>query len=277
MIGRLRKARKPRIHAPRRFGERVGRFFHRLFLCLVVIGVLALVGFVGFAFYRFLYRSDFFKVGEVLISGANGRVEHRIRRFLLREHLSDENLWKLDTEAVRATIEEIPKVQNAAVTKRYPNQLLIEVRQRQIAALVLNDPILAIDAERVVVEAFTTRHPRALQYPFITGLDLARADLGDEIQSEDLTKALFLLSSLARRAPTLFSRISEVHCGTQNNLTLLLKGGTEIRFGSGNPIEKMPALDTFLSHKGEPEQFAYIDLRFDGQVPWKPIEFRTTE
>jgi cell division septal protein FtsQ len=155
------------------------------------------------------------------------------------------------------------------VRKRYPSKLRIALRQRRMAALLFQDPILAIDDEGVVIETLTPRHPKALDFPFISGLPSERARLGDRIRNEALANALLLLSCLSAGAPDLLKKTSEVHCGENSHITLLLESGTEIRFGAGNPVRKMPLLETFLAKMGSPDQFAYVELRFEGQIPYK--------
>jgi hypothetical protein len=55
-----------------------------------------------------------------------------------------------------------------------------------------------------------------------------------------------------------------------DSISAHLKGGTEVRFGDGNPIDKLPALETFIALKreqgGDPFSALYIDLRFENQI-----------
>jgi cell division septal protein FtsQ len=251
---------------------RVGYFLLRLLIVALFFGFLGGLGWLGYVLQRFLLHSDYFAVREIQVAGPplERLVARQIEGRLSRLGVQGQNLLLLKPEAVRQDLEAIPKVRSVQVEKIFPGRVRVTVAPRELAALLLSDPILGIDKEGVVIELLSARHPKALEFPFISGLQLGRPQLGDQIRSQTLTSSLLLLSCLRSRSPVLFQKSSEVHCDSENSLTLLLKGGTEIRFGSGNPIQKMPILDTFLEKMGAPEQYAYIDLRFDSQVPCKP-------
>ena len=258
----------------KRFARRVAGFFVRVVLAAALLCVLGLIVVLGWRLYGFLYRSDYFLLRETQVAfaegsetGAEASIERQIRNKLRRDGLGEGNLIRLDPEAARRAVESVPRVRKAVVAKRYPSRLEIVVEQRRIAVLLLHDPILAIDAEGVVIEKLTLRHRPVLEFPFVSGLELGRMRLGDRVASEGLTRALQLLSSLEKGKPTLAAEVSEVHCDTENRLTLILKGGTEVRFGADDPIWKMPILETFIRERGAAQKFAYIDLRLDGQVP----------
>ena len=260
------RAGKPRV------GERIATFFLRLIALVIIGGFLVAASWVSYRFYYFILRSDYFSTTDLAITPLTLKpeIKREIQEKLDEEKIRGTNLLLLNTAQVRQALETIPKVKSAALNKRYPDKLSVGVTLREMAGILQHDPILAVDHEGVVIEQLSMQHPRILDFPFISGLQLGPLRLGDPIRSETLTRALHLLSCLQNQEPLLFKKVSEVHCDNENGITLLIRGGTEIRFGDGNPIQKMPALETFLQKVGAPEQFVYIDLRFDGQVPYKP-------
>lgn len=264
-----KKRYRPRTARPR-YNVSVGRILLRFLVLSVFLAILACIITGGVMLYRFMYHSRYFEVRDVILTGADAdpAVKNQIERRIQQEKLNEANLLQIQEVAVQGAVQQNPKVKRALAAKQYPNRLLIGVTLRHAVAYVLNDPILAIDEEGFAMDRLVVRDPGILDHPFITGLDKMSLAVGSQIQSEALTKALLLLSCLENRAPALFAKTSEVHCDDKESLTLLLNGGTEIRFGNGNPIEKMPAFDTFAQKYGIPEQFAYIDLRFEGQIPY---------
>lgn len=274
-----RKRRFPKPAPPLRAGARLLRLMLRLFLLAFFLGILALVGWFGLALYRFMFQSDYFnyeedrvsiRFGESSPTGEEDTIRIQVLRWLRWRKLEQGNLIRLDPEQLRKVVENHPKVRTASVRKIYPNTLEVEITQRRPVALLIHDGILAVDMEGVVVETLGTRDPKSLQYPFVTGVETGKLDPGSRIQSESLTKALQLILCVKDKAPALFQKISEVHCDKERNLTLVLKGGTQIRFGAANPVTRMPKLETFFKEVGPSEQFEYIDLRFDDQVPAMP-------
>lgn len=262
--------------SPRPEKIRVAKHFGVVCLRLaILLGILCAVTatcWTGVAFYRFVFRSEYFLVRDIVITKppADRGVSTAINQILHDSAIRGQNLIFLKTEDIRADLETIPKVKRVLIRKDYPACVTIEVIERQMAGLILHDPILAIDREGVVIETLVPQDPRVLRQPLISGLPSSGMELGDKIRSEILTRALLLVSCLEKRSPVLFHKTSEVHCDNENNITLLLQGGTEIRFGVGNPIIKMPALETVLEKQGPVERYAYIDLRFDNQVPCMP-------
>jgi len=273
---RLNPFRKPKKKTYRlgrpRFAVRMGRFVLRVFLLVVAAAAVTGLVWLGLVTHRFVTESEYFAVKKIVVtvSPREESVVRQVEEKIGVEKVRGHNLLLLRTEDVRRALESIPKVRCAAVVKRYPATLSISVTAREMAALLVHDPILAVDGEGVIIESVSARDPRALRYPFISGVAAGSLPLGTKIQSEALTRVLALVSCWEQRAQGLYRKMSEIHCDPDEQITVLLKGGTEVRFGTGNPIRRMPDLDTFLEEKGPPEGFAYIDLRIDGQVTYKP-------
>jgi cell division protein FtsQ len=277
LFRRKKKFRKPA--PPVRLGARLFRLTLRLFVLVLVLGALGLGVWFGVALYNFVYKSSYFeydadqitlRFDESSLSGEEPAIRVQVLRRLRWKKLDQGNLLELNAEELRKEIENHPKVRKAAVRKVFPNALDVEIAQREPVALLVQDGILTVDREGVVLEAVDTRDPRSLLYPFITGIEQGRVEPGTRIQSESLTKALELLICVKDKEASLFDKISEVHCDRERNLTLILKGGTQIRFGAADPVARMPKLDTVFKEMGPPEQFEYIDLRLDDQVPVMP-------
>jgi cell division septal protein FtsQ len=262
----LRGKKPPSFVAPRRVGERL-----RSLAILSVVGVLvfvlaAAIGALGWQFYLFLFRTNYFAIENIRVTNADKIVTQQVLWRLRADKLTEGNLLQVSSRQIRQAVESLPKVRSAKVEKIPPCEIRIDVEQRQPVALLCHDPLLTLDRDGVVLDTLSLRRREVLDYPFITGVEAGRVRLGDRLRSADLTKALGFISCLRGRAGWLFDRVSELHCGQDGQLTVLLKGGTEIRFGEGIPTDKMPLLETFVGKKGMPEKYAYIDLRFDGQI-----------
>jgi cell division septal protein FtsQ len=262
-----------------RLGKRLLGFFFRIALLTLSLAGGLLIGHACWLFHEFLFESPYFAIREITIQFDDEpgfeddlRVEMQIRHRLRSEGISGGNILKLDGARARQIVEEHPKVGTASVRKVLPDRVMVQVRRRVPVALALGAEIYVIDIEGAVLETLEIQNPRVLEFPFITGVESGRLEPGAHIQSENLTKILGLILCLKERARVLYEQISEAHCDKEGNLTLILKGGSEIRFGSGDPIGKMPALDTFIEKMGDPSGYVYIDLRLDDQIPALPKE-----
>ncbi len=279
-----------------RLARRLSSWFATTVSIFLIVCILGLLGWGGWTFYAFLFLSDYFEIRSVTIKLADDRsteirdvsdpyrqqVVGEIREILSEKGLDRGNLLSLDTRLVCNYAQTHGRVRRAVAHKRYPSELQVEIEIRRTEALPLaGRDILAVDREGVVAQILTTQSPEAVQFPYITGLKFEAPLPGERIESESLTKGLLLLSSLRSQAPVLAGKISDIHFDATGNLTLNLRGGTEIRFGKEDPIRKMPALETFLSRKGQPELFAYIDLRVEGEVAAmsreKAVELRAAQ
>lgn len=237
-----------------------------------VVGVLVLLSFSQF--HGFIFQSDFFAISQRWLE-----FPHATERPSLAEELEALSLWKnlegsllthLKPARLERQLEGHPKVRKARVHKIFPATLRVEIEERKPVALVALDRLVTVDKEGVILERISTTSPEAVAFPFLTGLGAARGIPGEEIVSESLTAMLHLLSSWQAYAPDLYAETSEIHLDANHQLWVYLKGGTELRFGPGSPLEKMPALETFIREKGAAKGYAYIDLRMDGQVVAMP-------
>lgn len=307
MLFGLLKRRTKRYRSPaarERLGPRLLASLVRISLAVLVAVGIGAVAWGGWMLYEFLYESEYFDLRdlEITLVPSPGLETEPNPDFVVGEignrlheaALDQGNLLRLDAKAVRANVKGYSKVLDATVAKHYPRRLTVKATLREVVALVQHDPILAVDRDGFIVQALTTRSAQAHRFPYVTGIELGPVDLGQCLApphatgpSADLTKALRLLSSLrqmeaysaagkaselAETTAQLAKKISEIHCdNATGDLSLMLLGGTEIRFGSGDPLLRMPALETFLhNQKGEMEQYAYIDLRVDTLVTSKP-------
>lgn len=290
-----RRARYRPPDSRSRMARQLSSWFATGVTVFLILCILGLVGWGGWTFYSFLFWSDYFDIRKLDITLVDDtmseisdapdpyrdQVVEEIRQILAEKGFDRGNLLTLDTRVVSNYAEMHGRVRHASVCKRYPSELQVEIEIRRTEALILDHEILAVDKEGVVAQVLTTQSPEAAKFPYITGLKVGTVLPGERIKSESLTKGLLLLSSLRSQASVLAGKISDVHFDGTGNLTLYLRGGTEIRFGKDDPIRKMPALETFIARKGQPELFAYIDLRVEGEVAAmsreKAVELKVAE
>lgn len=189
------------------------------FLLLVVIGGLGwLVAF-----------SSVLGVHDVKVDGLSTMNEDRVRRQAAVP--SGEPLATLDTGAVAARIEELPRVADASVHRSWPRGLTVEVRERETVAVVDDGGTLrGIDASG---EAFRRYRARPDGAPEIA------LDSGVDDQETVLAEAAAVLGSLD---DDLATRISEVEVGGIDSIDLLLRNGDRVRWGSADESGRKAAV-----------------------------------
>ena len=97
--------------------------------------------------------------------------------------------------------------------------------------------------------------------PFVSGLGIGNAYLGDRVQKDDIMKIVTFLSRLDK---SLLSRISEISVDNQNSVKIIMLSGVPILVGTIDSLEEK--VDTFITIcneiKSKNIDGYYIDLTF---------------
>jgi cell division septal protein FtsQ len=105
-----------------------------------LILVLALVGLFGWA-YHFVFRSDYFKVDAVEISGTQSFVNQTDLQEVVRNKVEGAIIFKVKNRELEQTLKDnFQGAKSIKVKKLYPSTISIEVFERVPLALVYNDP-----------------------------------------------------------------------------------------------------------------------------------------
>lgn len=212
-IGSLKK-RKGLLHISSR----------QRFLLLRILALMFLVTGLSIGareLYNVLCNCNFFQITSVIIEG---------NRMTGKEEITDlsridihSNLLAIDTGQVRSLLEKHPWIAAAEVARDWPNRLLIQIREKQPAALLNREAEqLYLDSKGRAIAAVTPSHE--LDFPVITGLE--KAALGDapsESRLQSLHDVFEFLRLANRNNPILPEQnISEIHVGPSGDLTLYL-------------------------------------------------------
>ena len=117
---------------------------------IVKLGGALVLLFLAFFAYRWLTRSDLFTLHRVRVSGASAalsaEIEQAVRRACTQTSVAD-----LDLSALKQKVESLPRVQTAWVRRVLPDELRIEVTERQPAVLVRreNGNLMWLDGEGI--------------------------------------------------------------------------------------------------------------------------------
>jgi len=175
------------------------------------------------------------------------------------------NILSLDTEVVSRRLETHRWIQHATVVKQLPDRVLIQVRQREPAAVIeMKGDLYYLDREGTVLGRVGPGEP--LDFPMITGLG---KDVGDVHRWQggwDVQQALSLLGAL-EGFPVLGS-VSEIHLDRSEGLSFVLEGfPSPVVVGWSGFSAKMRRFGgIFPSLASHSRSIERVDLRFSGQV-----------
>ena len=219
----------------------------------IAIGLLALV---------FVMNSSYFVIDDVLISGNESVTDDNIKEKVFNKEI---NYWLLNKQELMNVILEnhwIKEVQT--IKKRFPNELYLEIEEREPQAVWICEGINYIISEDLVILEKQSNYPRNL--PYLTGVELLKQEIniGKSIDQE-----------LSPYTEKLFNYLSKY--GVENKSEINLDNG-EIRFylsdrrlvklGEPQEIkEKVRALDNVQNDLQQRDSSYHLDLR----VPKYPI------
>lgn len=182
---------------------------------LIVLGVLGwLVAF-----------SSVLGVHDVKVEGLSTIGDERVRRQAAVP--SGEPLATLDTDAVAARIEKLPRVAEASVHRSWPRGLTVEVRERETVAVIDDGGTLrGVDASGTAYRAYPSPPP---------GVPTIALDPAVEDRETVLAEAAAVLGALD---DDLAKRISAVEVAGIDSIDLLLRNGDRVRWGSADESER---------------------------------------
>lgn len=239
------------------------------------VGLAAVIAAIAHVSQGFLQDMPYFRLSRLQVHGVSAQMETDLQRILEQALSRNRNLLSLDLGEITRRIREHPRIRQLQLEKIYPDTLVIRASERQPEAIVNTDAFYFVDREGFVLGKVKPAELRGQELPFITGLHPQEVRQGEKILNPALYRALLMAQVLRTRNPELHAMFSEIHIESDpvtrlDSLTAHLKGGTEVRFGDGNPIDKLPALETFIALKreqgGDPFSALYIDLRFENQI-----------
>jgi cell division septal protein FtsQ len=259
---------RPRSRAPKLpFDQRVRLYAVRSVLAVVFFAAAAGLFALGQRADAFVRKSDFFRIENVLVQGASQPVEQEIRAAIGDlETEGESNLFFLDTTEAEVRIEQLPRVRDAKIQKELPRTLTVTVEERTPLVAGLAGGLFWLDEHGVLIDRASSREVAASRLPILTGLRGSRFVPGMQLDQPGLAETLQTIRFLQENDPDLASRFAEWHLNTQNEIIGIMKPGVEVRFGAGDPLQRLPALSAVLAAKPELKESTYLDLRFDSQV-----------
>jgi len=190
---------------------------------LVALALL-LTGLVGVALRRLLPRLSIFRLESVRIEGLKRLKETQVRALLPVS--PGENLFALDLEALRQSLEAHPWIARAEVARRIPHTLLVKiVEERPVALTKIHEKLYYLDARG---KAFAEAPNQALfRYPVVsyTSVDLLRREAS-------FLKLLSWLDRTDRYLPC-YESLSQIHLAP-DRILVYTREGLKIRFEPGD-------------------------------------------
>ncbi len=175
-------------------------------------------------------------LGHIEISGnTQFTVEDAIFEGEIRQPV---NVLQVSASELEERIRHDVRVANVTVRRQFPLTLQVVVEERIPLAVVQGEYSYAIiDKEGLVIDS--VQAIRAADVPMITGKRMGNLLLGDQVEQEDIQKALAFLNALTSDGQKVFS---EVNIGNTKNIMAYTRDGITVRLGDGSDIEERAKL-----------------------------------
>ena len=233
------------------------KIFGLLFLFVVVTSV------VFFAGYLLLVNFPDFKIERVKVINQKGESVFNPEDFF-RLDSTEVNLFSFDMKrAIQDILARHPELAGVSILKRFPNELLIVLKEREPVAAVVSGDFYSVDAEGFILP-FVSIH-RTL--PKIIGVHSKDVKLYARSDSLKLKKALQLLAELKRAKVYPEYEISRIDVRRYSDVIFYLGDKIQVKMGEGDFKRKSELLSTLLAQlKASNTVPKYIDMRFDNPV-----------
>lgn len=218
----------------------------------VVSLLLALTLLAGLAY---LFLSDEYYVFEVAVQG-NSLVT--LEQVFQQSNIEGYSIFFIDPTAVEERIRDLPDVREATVYVSLPNQMVIEVQERQARAIWQSGEFrYGVDDEGTAVSLRGETGPSLV----IRDLDSSPVELGEQLNLE--------VVAAAETYHTLLPAVTEFDCSHEHGISYLEQHGWRVYLGTGEDAElKVTVVDALV---GELEsRAAAVDL-IDVRFPESPL------
>lgn len=250
--------------------QRAASVLSRVLFALALAGVGTLAG-------RALATNPAWRVSEVSFVGVERAPVAELR------HLSDlrtgSHLLGADLDRAVDGVSRHPWVKSASARRAYPGTVEITVEEYRPVLLLALDRLWYVDADGVPFLPATTAD---IDYPVLTGLDPRQAEADPELGRAVIAGALLALEAWGARAPGAgdelggAASVSEIHFSASHGYDLVLRSGTRLILGFGDPKAPLARLDRLVAQGLDLARPQRVDLALETVAVATPLPARPT-
>tara|TARA_B100001564_G_C20664777_1_gene683221 strand:+ start:544 stop:1311 length:768 start_codon:yes stop_codon:yes gene_type:complete len=177
---------------------------------------------------------------------------------------------KLSSKQILETLMLHPFVQAGRVSHRYPNKIIIELKEREAFAIINKDPLVILDRDCFVLPI--DDNFKEYDIPILSKFnsDNSLYPIGEKSLSVKVRETISWLNSLYNQDPNFFSSISEILLENENDIVLILNEyPTKVLLGDTDTLQKIEILKKFEHTIKETKRitdYAYLDIRYHNQI-----------
>jgi cell division protein FtsQ len=196
-----------------------------------MLSLLCLVGLVVLAYW--LLNSSQFLVTQITVNGSRFL---DVQGVIAQTDVDKINVFLLDEDAIATKLEQLPFVLEAHVEKALPNQLTVDIVERQEAVdWKIDGTNYLVDKDGVILQVLETLPANASSYPAINSLDKQDLKLGDKVDSVAVDGAQAIWPAMSQNG----FQVASLDYEPTTGLTVVSKDGKwKALFGSSAELNK---------------------------------------
>jgi len=232
------------------------------FLIIASIGIL-----VNFSLSWAKLKNSFTEP-EIILSGS---IEYDQKSYIAHiTKFTGEIANQLSSVKILEALMMHPFVQASRVSYRYPNKIIIELKEREAFAIINKDPLVILDRDCFVLPIDDSFNNYDIPILSKFNSDNNLYPIGEKSLSVKVQETILWLSSLYDQDPDFYSSISEVLLENGNEIVLILNEyPTKVLLGDTDTLQKIKILKKFEQTIKETKKitdYAYLDIRYDNQI-----------
>ena len=255
----------------------------RRYLVRIFIGIGIIVALIGG--WAALYNSPAFTIQNVEVEGVEHLTADEMSQ--LANVPTDTTLLRVDTETIRNRLKQTAWVEDATVTRKFPDTIKITVTEREIEAIVeipnrsgsstkkwaiAKDHIWLMPIPEPGSEAAKTTSEKIYEDAeaalHITDVPYGtEAEIGQPCQDSNVNNALDIIAGMTT---DLANHVETASAAGPAETTLLLDSGVEIAFGKAENIRDKERVILQILEEN-PDSVAYINVRLVETPTWRSI------
>lgn len=211
-------------------------YFIYLIYVTGAIASISVIGFFGYAAYNyFIFQKKIFTLKKIIILDRNMSRKEKNKIIRISGLSKGDNLVGINMKRVSRLIASDMWIKDVTVYKKYPDKIVIILKQRNIFAIIANNGSLYyINRDGYVLGR--AGYEKGYGYPIITGLNADNADS----YFDKLKKVLYFIK--ISKPSVISNLIGEINIERDGGITVYTDNGLYIKFGIDNYKNKLKTL-----------------------------------
>ncbi len=224
----------------------------------------------------YAFTSSQFSLQTITFYGCSHLDTRRVEAMIRSEFPS--HIMRIDLKRLRSRLEEQTWCRGAEIRRILPSELVIYVQERvPTVILEIKGELMLADDDGILLDRYDSKYGK-LDVPVFKGVLGDGAEDYRRYQEENTGRVqlgLKLLRELESGSPVFTREISEVDLSERGNVRVTLVDDTaEIYLGDRDFLKRfrilMSNMNSYREIKQEYMDIVSVDLRFDGQIIYRP-------